>query len=182
MPASAVLLMDLQRDFLDPQGRMPVAPRAAVAVIAVANEILARKRLPEAWPLLVRNEFPASDRIGNFFRHRAALAGSPGAAIDPRLQVEARTESIAKSRPSAFTNAPLEPLLRSRGVRELYLLGVFAEGCVRATARDALARGFRVHVIEDAVASDAGWKRRFGLWAMKRAGATMVSSRDLPSA
>jgi len=83
---------------------------------------------------------------------------------------------IAKSRPSAFSNPDLDSLLRARGVQVLYVLGVFAEGCVRATVLDAVQRGYTVRVLEEAVASNAGWKKRFALWAMKRGGADIVSS------
>ncbi len=180
MPDTAVLMMDLQRDFLEHEGgRMPVEPQGATAVIDVANRVLAKRLLPEAFPILVQNEFPRSDRVGNFFRHDAAIAGSPGMAFDPRLQISRFPEVVKKRRPSAFTNPTLESMLQEHGVRNLYVLGVFAEACVRATARDAIARGYAVHVIEDAVASNSELKRRFGLWAMRRAGATMVRSQVL---
>jgi nicotinamidase-related amidase len=56
------------------------------------------------------------------------------------------------------------------------VLGVFAEGCVRSTVVEAVKRGYTVHVIANAVASNAAWKKRFALWAMKRAGADIMSS------
>jgi nicotinamidase-related amidase len=172
--------MDLQRDFLAHDGgRMPVDPLGAAAVIDVANDVLAKRLLPGALPILMHSQFPNSDRIGNFFRHRAALAGSAGAAIDPRIQGIEHAAVIEMCHPSAFSSATLDTLLREYGVRELYILGVFAEGCVRATAVDAVRRGFIVRAIEDAVASDSAWKRRFGLWSMKHAGATLVASQSL---
>jgi nicotinamidase-related amidase len=173
-------MIDLQRDFLEQDGgRMPVDSHGAAAVINVANQVLAKRLLPEALPILVQNEFPISDRLGNFFRHDAAIAGSPGAALDSRIRISGSQEVIKKCRPSAFTNAALESMLRERGVRDLYILGVFAEGCVRATACDAVARGYTVRVIEDAVATNSELKKRFGLWAMRRAGATLVRSQAL---
>jgi nicotinamidase-related amidase len=175
MSDTAVLLMDLQRDFLEQAGgRMPVDPGGAESVIEVANDILAGGRLAGALLVLVRTEFPRSDRLGNLFRHGAAIAGSPGASIDPRIHQRGDVEVIVKCRPSAFTNARLEPLLRDHGIRVVYVLGVFAEACVRATACDALARGFSVRIIEDAVASSSRARRWFGLWAMRRAGATLL--------
>ncbi len=180
VPDTAVLMIDLQRDFLDQAiGRMPVDPRGAACVIDVANQVLGKRLLPEALPIIVQNEFARSDWLGNFFRHQAALAGSPGAALDVRIRTSESRATIKKCRSSAFSNMALEAMLQEHGVRNLYVLGVFAEGCVRATACDAVARGYRVFVVEDAVASNADMKKRFGLWAMRRAGATMVRSRAL---
>src|SRR5438046_1970634 len=104
--------MDLQRDFLAHDGgRMPVDPLGAAVVIDVANDVLAKRLLPGALPILVHNQFPGSDRIGNFFRHGAALAGSAGAAIDPRIQGLERAAVIEKCHPSAFSSASLDTVL-----------------------------------------------------------------------
>jgi nicotinamidase-related amidase len=177
VPESAVLLVDLQRDFLDRgAGRMPVDASGGQAVLRVANDVLAKRSLADALPILVVNQFPASARIANFFRKSAAIAGSAGAELDERLQRSGSENLITKASPSAFSNPELEALLRAQGVKDLYVLGVFAEGCVRATAVDAVQRGYRVHVIEDAVASNAAWKKAFALWAMARAGVEILSS------
>jgi nicotinamidase-related amidase len=177
MPKSAVLLMDLQRDFLDRvAGRMPVDAAGAQSVLCVANDVLAQRSLADALPILVLNQFPASSHIANFFRKGAAIAGSAGAELDARLERTGAEKLITKSSPSAFSNPELEPLLRAHGITDLYVLGVFAEGCVRSTAVDAVKRGYTVHVIANAVASNTAWKKAFALWAMARAGAHVLST------
>jgi nicotinamidase-related amidase len=175
MPQSAVLLMDLQRDFLDrATGRMPVAESSAQAVLRVANDVLAKRILADALPILVVNQFPAGAPIANFFRRGAAIAGSIGAELDGRLERSGSEKVITKASPSAFSNPELERYLRANGVQDIYVLGVFAEGCVRSTAVDAVKRGYTVHVIANAVASNAAWKKAFALWAMARAGAEIL--------
>jgi nicotinamidase-related amidase len=176
---TAILLVDLQRDFLGEKGsRMPVDPEGAAAVLRSANAILTEHALGSAIPVLIVNQFPASAHIANFFRHRAALAGSPGAEIDPRVRNYGQVKVISKCRPSAFTNPELDAFLNSLGIRELYVIGVFAEGCVRATVLDALRHGYKVNVIAGAVATNRPWKKHFALWAMKRAGATLLPTLD----
>ena len=175
MNKSAVLLMDLQKDFLDGQeGRMPVDGPGAEAVLRVANDVLSRRALADAIPILVLNEFPTRDRIGNFFRKGAAIAGTMGAEIDTRLEGVGSTKVIVKASASAFSNPELDKYLRAQGVQELHVLGVFAEGCVRSTVVEAIKLGYTVHVVENGVATNAAWKKRFALWAMKRAGASIV--------
>jgi nicotinamidase-related amidase len=181
MPQAAVLLMDLQRDFLDRSGgRMPVDEEGAQAVIRVANAVLSRRLLAEALPVLVKNQFPATARVANFFRHGAAVRGTAGAEFDPRLVRSGSELVITKSSPSAFSNPELEPYLRIHGVQDLYLLGVFAEGCVRSTAVEAVQRGYTVHLIVNAVATNAPWKKAFALWSMARAGVHVLSGFPSP--
>ena len=54
-------------------------------------------------------------------------------------------------------------------------MGVFAEGCVRATVIEGAKLGYEVHVIVNAVASNSAWNKCFALWSMKRAGAITLS-------
>jgi nicotinamidase-related amidase len=177
MPQAAVLLMDLQRDFLDRRGgRMPVDGQGAQAVIRVANDVLSRRILADALPVLVKNQFPAAARVANFFRNGAAVCGTVGAELDLRLVRSGSEMVITKSSPSTFSNPELERYLCAHGVEELYVLGVFAEGCVRSTVVEAVKRGYTVHVVADAVASNAAWKKSFALWAMARAGAEILPS------
>jgi nicotinamidase/pyrazinamidase len=174
---SAVLLMDLQHDFLGAEGsRMPVDTEGAADVIGTANAILRKDVLAQAIPVLIVNQFPVADRIANFLRKGAAVAGSPGANLDFRIQNIGRARIIAKANPSAFRNPELERYLQAEGIKRLFVMGVFAEGCVRSTVLDARRRGYEVHVIANAVATNASWKKRFALWAMKRAGADIMPS------
>jgi nicotinamidase-related amidase len=182
MPESAVLLMDLQRDFLDrEEGRMPVDERGAKAALRVANAVLSKRILANALPILVMNQFPATARVANFFRNGAAVSGTAGAELDPRLEHSGLEVVITKASPNAFSNPELERYLHAHGIREIYVLGVFAEGCVRASVVEAVKLGYTVIVIADAVATNAAWKKTFALWAMARAGATILSSVDSPS-
>lgn len=181
MPKFAVLLLDLQKDFLDGEsGRMPVDPAGADAVLEAANDILSKRVLADALPVLVVNRFPVSAHVANFFRKGAAIAGSDGAEFDARLHHRETVPVISKSRPSAFSNPELDKLLLKHDVQELYVMGVFAEACVRATVTDAIKLGFTVHVLADAVASNAAWKKRAGMWAMKRAGARIMDGLPEP--
>ena len=172
MPNAAILLIDLQTDFLDwEQGRMPVDRLGSEGVIKIANEVLEKNILPEALTVFIVSKFPSSARITNFFRKNAAMVGTPGANIDERILKPESSAVFEKSKSSAFSNPEVADYLKNRGVKDLYVLGVFAEGCVRATVLDAIKIGFNVCVIENAVATNAPWKKQFALWIMNRAGA-----------
>jgi nicotinamidase-related amidase len=180
MPSrTAVLLLDLQVDFLDlTHGRMPVCASGAARVLSVANGVLGGRVVPGALPVLVVNAFPADDRIGNWFRRGAAVAGTAGAEVDPRLKVPPAVRVFSKRASSAFSNPGLLPYLRQQQVRRLYVVGVFAEGCVRATALAARQLGFEVAVAESGIATNARWKALWARWALRRGGVAVLA--DLP--
>ncbi len=177
MSRSAVLLMDLQQDFLGKEdARMPVDKLAGASVLRCANAVLSKRALPDALPIMVVNQFARGERIAKFYRAGAAIKGTPGAQLDKRLQLPGQVKIIAKTAKSAFSNPDLEHYLIDQDVADLFVLGVFAQACVHATVIDALRLGYRVTVIVDGVASDKAWKARLALWRMQRAGATLLPS------
>jgi nicotinamidase-related amidase len=157
--------MDLQIDFLDVhKGRMPVEEEGAAQVIAAVRSVLLDNAVPDAIVVAIVNAFPRSQRIANFFRHHAAVEGTAGAAVDQRISLPPGTPVFTKACANAFSNPGLHGYLRSRAVTRLCIMGVFAEGCVRATALAARALGYDVCVPLEAIATNARWK----LWLARR--------------
>ena len=54
---------------------------------------------------------------------------------------------VNKACPSAFSNPERHRHLDPHGVQEVFVLGVFAEGCVRASVVDAVKLDYTVNVI-----------------------------------
>lgn len=171
MQSTAVLLIDLQVDFLDSkQGRMPVGDEGAGLVIAAAQLVISGRVLPDSQLVAVVNAFPRSHLISNFFRRHAAIAGSKGAKVDPRVHLSPETPVFSKSKSDAFTNPDLHSYLQAKDISRIILIGVFAEACIRATALKAKMLGYDVIVPLDAIATNASWKLAIGKYLMGRAG------------
>ena len=149
-PDCALLMIDFQRDFLRPDGRMPVNQTQVAPVLAAAVRAMMRFRTAGCPVVAIGNEFRRGEWLMNLLRRGAAVAGSPGAAWDDRLPLKDATY-FAKWAGDAFVNPALEPWLRQAGVRRLVLTGVFARACITSTARGALARGFEVHALAEAI-------------------------------
>lgn len=171
--AKALLLIDFQRDFLLPDGRMPVARAQVDKVIVAANTAIATAQANGDVIVAVGNEFPRSSFVANLFRRHAAIAGSPGAQWDARVPI-AGARYFSKWRSNAFCNRELELFLQARGVRELTLTGLFAKACVTATAKAALARGFQVNILAEAVADSSDKAREAALRRLLRSGAKII--------
>lgn len=67
-------------------------------------------------------------------------------AFDDRCQIDSRDAVYTKRMPSAFFETPLQSLLVWKGVDTVVVTGGSTSGCVRATAVDALSRGYRTIV------------------------------------
>lgn len=154
----ALVLLDFQRDFLADDGRMPVARHHVAPVLAAARSAVEQARLRGDLVITVGNEFRRADVVGNLLRRRAAVSGSAGTAWDQRIDVDDALY-VPKSAGNAFTNPTLGAALDAHGITRLQIAGLFAKGCVRATARAALRRGLTVEVLGDAVACSSDRSR-----------------------
>lgn len=128
----ALILLDFQHDFLADDGRLPVARHQVGPVLEAARVAVDQARGRGDLIIKVGNEFKRADVLGNLFRRRAAVAGSPGTAWDSRIDVD-EALYVPKSSGSAFTNPALESALQARGIRTVTIAGLFAKGCVKAT-------------------------------------------------
>jgi nicotinamidase-related amidase len=173
----ALLLIDLQIDFLSDRGRLPVGAANAGRVISIANRMIALFE-EHRWPIVViYNQFKKSDVIGNFFRRYSALEGSEGGRIDPRVLVH-DAQHFSKAQSSAFSNHALSGYLQTAGIRDVVICGVYAEGCVRATALDAIKAGLDTVVLADGVTSNRNSKHKWALSHMKKRGIQVMSFED----
>jgi len=79
------------------------------------------------------------------------------------------------------TNIDLEQYLKTKGVDELFVAGLATDYCVRATALDAVKKGFKTSVIVDGVAAVnlRPGDGESALEEMRRAGVRFVESKDV---
>jgi len=156
-PGDALVVTDVQRDFL-PGGALGVAH--GDEVIAPLNRCLAEWEARGLFVVLTRDWHPPDHcsfraQGGPWPPH--CVAGTEGAAFDPRLAAPASAAVVSKATArdreaySAFEGTDLEARLRAAGVRRLFVGGLATEYCVLETVRDARARGFGVVVLRDAI-------------------------------
>jgi nicotinamidase/pyrazinamidase len=159
---SALIIVDVQNDFC-PGGAL--AAPGGDRIVPALNKYIAEARasgMPiyasRDWHPAVTTHFKAYG--GPWPPH--CVAGTPGAAFHPSLDLPADTIVISKGdvpdKPgySAFDGRtaggrPLLDDLRDHGIESLYVAGLTAEYCVKQTVMDALAAGLRVDVLDDAV-------------------------------
>lgn len=153
----ALLIIDVQNDFL-PGGSLAVpAGDAVIAPLNVAIAAFTRKSLPiiasRDWHPANHCSFKAQGGI--WPPH--CIAGSSGAAFAAGLRIPETALVVSKAMLpeadaySAFDGTQLADELHKMGVRRLIVGGLATDYCVLATVRDALALGLDVVVLTDAI-------------------------------
>jgi nicotinamidase-related amidase len=204
LETAALVIIDMQRDFLEPGGfgaalgndvsrlRAAVVPCAAVLAAARRLGLLVihtreghRPDLSDAPPHKVERGDP-SKRIGaQGPMGRILVRGEPGHDIIPELYPLADEPVIDKPGKGAFYQTDLELMLHNRGIDTLFVAGVTTEVCVNTTVREANDRGFRCIVLSNCCASyfpefhDAGLamiKAQGGIFGSVAASAPLVDS------
>ena len=150
---AALVLVDLQQDFLE---RPSLTPPAAEVTAAAANLLRGcrRRGLPVAHvQTVVRAD--GSDRMTHWKRanHWACVEGTPGACAPSALEPAPGEAVVRKPVFSGFGNPALGQMLKARRIDIVIVAGIYLHGCVRSTVLDAYERGYEVWVAEDATGS-----------------------------
>jgi len=169
---TALVIIDMQRDFLEPGGfgetlgndvsrlaravpptqRVLAAARAAGMLVIHTREGH-RPDLSDAPIAKVERGHP-SMRIGAPGpMGRILIRGEPGHDIIPELYPIAGEPVIDKPGKGAFYATDLGALLDKSNIQFLLVCGVTTEVCVNTTVREANDRGYRCLVLEDCCAS-----------------------------
>lgn len=164
MSKTAVLLIDLQKEVLDPKGTLRGdLPKVASTLLAAVGELLrwARERqLPVIW---IRMAFrpgyvdaPHSIRATASEMAGRLVDGSWGAELVDGLDRRDGDIIITKKRPSAFFGTDLDFVLRGLGVDRLVVAGTSTNWAVESTIRDADSLDYQIVVAQEATGARIG--------------------------
>ncbi|MEU9762441.1 cysteine hydrolase family protein [Streptomyces sp. NPDC047985] len=139
-PVEALLVVDVQSDAVSGERAVPDAAR----LLNRTQDLIARARGGGALVVHIQNdgEPGAGDE-----------PGTPGWKLHHAVEPGPTETVLRKTEDDGFHETPLGDLLTGAGVRALAVCGVMSEMCVQATARTALARGYRVVMPHDAHAT-----------------------------
>ena len=169
---TALVVIDMQRDFLQPGGfgaalgndvsllaravepcRNLLASARAARLLVIHTREGHRPDLADCPPAKL-NRAPPGMRIGDAGpMGRILIRGEPGHDIIPELAPIAGEVVLDKPGKGAFCQTDLDLILRNRGIEALLVAGVTTEVCVSTTVREANDRGYRCLVVADACAS-----------------------------
>jgi biuret amidohydrolase len=170
--STALLMIDFQRDFVEPGGfgeqlgndvsllraAIPAAKKILEAARNVGMPVIHtreghRPDLADCPPTkLARGRLKtgigADGPMG-----RILVRGEVGHDIIPELAPMPGEPVIDKPGKGSFYATDLDTILKNRGIKSLIVCGVTTEVCVNTTVREANDRGYECLIVSDAVAS-----------------------------
>lgn len=169
---TALLVIDMQKDFLYPDGfgaylgndvsllQRAVGPTQAVLAAAREAGLLVihtrEGHEPDLsdCPPAKRERWAPGTRIGDPGpMGRILIRGEAGHALIDELAPLPREIVIDKPGKSSFYRTELEPILESHEIRNLLITGVTTDVCCNATVIAANDRGYNAIILADCVAS-----------------------------
>ena len=172
-PAScALVIVDMQRDFVDPGGfgealgndvsllRKAIKPTQKVLEASREKKMLVIHTREGHRPDL--SDLPRSKKLRGRLKTgigdkgpmgRILVRGEYGHDIVDDLKPAPGEPVVDKPGKGAFYATDLDSMLHNRGIRSLVVCGVTTEVCVNTTVREANDRGYDCLVLEDCVGS-----------------------------
>jgi len=162
---TALLVVDVQNDFADPNGSLTV-PGAGEVITAVNTEIEAAA---EAGAAVVYTQDWHPPRTPHFVTDGGpwpvhCVRGTWGADLHPALTVkggfilkgvggeDGYSGFTMRAHDGTESSTGLHELLRDNAIEKLVVVGLALDYCVKATALDAVERGYGCTVVRDATA------------------------------
>ena len=173
---SAVLVIDMLNDFLEPDGAMPLLEGRRL--YEPIRRLLQAARQRGAKVIWICDEHLPTDLE---FEKRSVhcLKGSWGAGIVAELEPTTSELRIPKTRYSGFFETDLDLRLRQDGIDHLILTGVVTNICVRSTAHDAFFRDYRVTIPMECVAATSDREQESTLYDLDTHYATVTSLNEV---
>jgi ureidoacrylate peracid hydrolase len=162
---TALLLADLQNDFIHPKGAYARGGQSAPAIAALPARVAPlASAMRKSGALVLASQFtlvpgrggepiisPHLKAMRPFLRQGDFAPGGWGAATVDALQpVDVVIEKVAYS---AFYMTRLEWVLRKLGITRIIVAGIVTNGGVASTVRDAHVRDLEVIIAEDGCAA-----------------------------
>lgn len=164
MSKEALVIVDVQKDFC-PKGALPV-PEGDL-VVEPLNRMI-NLALRKGWHIVASKDSHPSNTSHFDKWPRHCVIGTPGERFHPALHlIDALVFSKGTRKDedaySAFDGRAaqkqdgspllLEEFLKTESVTKLYIGGLATDYCVKATALDAVKKGFEAYLLLDAVAA-----------------------------
>jgi nicotinamidase-related amidase len=180
MPRSALLIIDMQNDFV--KEGAPLCVRKAGEIVEPLRHVLGVFRslnLPVFHVLRIHRRDGSDVEIFRqeiFRKTPFAVEGTPGAQAISEIEPLPGEYLIRKTRMSAFMQTELDLMLRTLSVDTVFIVGIQTPNCIRTTVFDASALNYRTFLVEDAVAAQSEEIHRSNCRDMAAIGVGMVKA------
>ena len=179
MYKTALLIVDMVKDFTDPEGLVFYPQNREI--LPRIKRVLDKCREKDVLVVFLQH----CNRKGKFDRKAASMRpncieGSGGEEIDPMLPVQEETDYVIKKRRySGFFGTDLDLVLRENGVKNVIVVGTKTNCCIRATITDAFYLDYDGYVVSDCVDTNSETVNQVHLEDISKYLGTVVDTEEL---
>jgi ureidoacrylate peracid hydrolase len=183
---AALLVIDVQNDYCHPEGSLGKAGidlsmmQAALPCMLKFIEAARQASFPI---IFIANRHDHWTNSPSWIRRHAKkgrVMAAPGSWGAKFCQVSPKPgePTVLKHRYSAFIYTELDLLLRSRGIKNLVIIGGATNICVESTARDAFMNDYQLVFVKDCLAASSKREHVATLRNMKKYFDTILTTSD----
>jgi ureidoacrylate peracid hydrolase len=184
---AAVLVVDMQNDFVHPEGglaRNGGDPAATQAIVPALNRLISDARSSGAPVIFIRaahstwtmSEVAQEKRLSREFP--ICIEGTWGCEFYG-VEPEPGECIVTKHRYSAFINTDLDLILRAQGIKTLIMTGTATNVCVESTARDGFMLDYYIVFLDDCTGTGDRELHEATLRNISRAFGVVCNSTDV---
>ncbi len=183
MEKAALLIIDMQNDFvLDGKPLKVAGARAAIPNIQMVLTEFRKRSLPVFHILRVHRPDGSDVEIirQELFRKQPfAVTGTTGSGVIDELAPREGEIVLTKTRMSAFLGTELDLMLRTLGVKTVFVTGIQTPNCIRTTVFDAIAYNYPVVLVDDAVGASSEEIHQANVRDMRNIGVRIVTADEV---
>jgi nicotinamidase-related amidase len=176
---SALIIVDMLKDFTDPQGLVYYPQNREV--LPRIKRVLEECRKHGLLVVFLKHFYRKEKFDKNLQNMRpCCLEGTEGDEIDPLLEVDpVKDYVIQKRRYSGFFGTDLDMVLRENKIENVIIVGTKTNCCIRATVTDAYNLDYLPIVIADCVATNDETVNRVHLTDIRKYFGRVMTSEEL---
>ena len=188
---SALLIVDMQNSFLEPDGAMnklgfdceklrsaiPGTQRLIAAARSQSIPVIYTQYVFQ--PGFIDGGWLVNDIMPSLKDVNLCVKNTWDAEIIEIIQPKFGETIVQKNRPSAFFSTQLESILNSMEIENLVVCGVTANMCVETTVRDSCQRDIRTFVVSDAIAEVDDDRMKLAIMTMEYFFARVMSVNEV---
>lgn len=166
MAKEALLIVDMLRDFMEPDGALYCGDRAK-RIIPYVRNLIENKRKEGAIIVFAKDAHEPDDKEFRRFPPHC-IKGTKGAEIIPEIRPQKGDYIVEKKRFSAFFETNLDELLKVENIDKVHVVGVCTSICVMETVSGLCARDYETYVHKNGVADFDMEAHEFSLRYMEK--------------
>ena len=175
--AKAVIVVDMQKGFMDPGGTLYCGDRAR-QIIAPVRARVELEKAAGATVFFTQDTHVADDREFDMFPPHCIEGSGEEEIIGELSDLAAEARIIRKRRYSAFFETDLAEQLRQLQPEEVIVMGDCTDICVLHTVSGLRNRDYNVEVPSDCVTSFDAQQHEWALGHMEKILGATVTNRD----